>query len=78
MPQGHACKGVVRGLLADQRNISVSISGMTNTKDKFFLLTVVVISVLAGMMLMQAIESYKNQEEIGAVEAGLSGVRVEK
>lgn len=50
----------------------------TSTKDKFFLLLVVVISVLAGMMLMQAIGNYKNQEEVSASEGGLTPVRAQK
>ena len=47
----------------------------SDVKDKLFLVTVVVISVLAGMFLMQAISDYKNQEEVNTAEAGLAPVR---
>ncbi|MBI3231819.1 MAG: hypothetical protein HYZ51_01925 [Candidatus Doudnabacteria bacterium] len=51
---------------------------MPNTKDKMFLLSVVVVSVLAGMMLMLAIDNYKNQEEVGAAEARLFPIKAQK
>jgi len=49
-----------------------------NVKDRLFMAVVIVVSVVAGMMLMQAIESYKNQEEVGAAEGGLAPARVQK
>lgn len=47
----------------------------TNAKDKLFLLAVVVVSVLAGMLLMQAISDYKNQEEVTATQSGLAPMK---
>jgi general stress protein CsbA len=36
-----------------------------------FLFAVVVVSIVAGMMLMQAINNYKNQEEVDAATSTL-------
>lgn len=40
-------------------------------KDRMFLATIILVSVLAGMLLMFSIDSYKSQEEVGAAEGGL-------
>jgi len=48
------------------------------TQDKIFILVVAVVAFLAGMMLMLAIDNYKTQEEVSAVEGSLSQIRIVK
>ncbi|MEK7617813.1 MAG: hypothetical protein AAB410_01590 [Patescibacteria group bacterium] len=44
-------------------------------KDRMFMATIILVSVLAGMLLMFSIDSFKNQEEVGAAEGGLIQVK---
>lgn len=49
---------------------------MPNVKDKLFLLVVIVIALVAGMVLMNSINNYKNQQEISVVESELTKTKV--
>ena len=46
-----------------------------NVKDKLFMLAIIVISFLAGIMLMRAISNYKNDEELDAIQGSFTNIK---